>query len=82
MLNKHKQYRKACAVLLAACMVAGTGSYAYAAPQATVSDAEALACKIDTDGVSEKDRKFKTTIRFESYNNADDGFNKETKQVT
>lgn len=58
MLNKHKQYRKACAVLLAACMAAGTGSYAYAAPQATVSDAEPLTCKIDTDGVSEKDRKF------------------------
>ena len=81
MTKMRKTGKQLCAAFLMTCMLAAPASHVYAAETATISDAEKLACDVDTTGVSEKDRKFKTSIRFESYDDADDGFNDETKTV-
>lgn len=83
MQKKHKMRAWICAGGMAVCLFAQTGLYAFAKPaMATVSDAEKMLFEVNTDGVSETDRKFKTKIRFESYDEADSGHNDTTETVT
>lgn len=72
-----------CAVLSAgllfpACMET---AYAVTVNNISVTEKDTLAFEVNTEGVEASDRKFKSTITFESYNDSENGFNDLTETV-
>lgn len=56
-------------------------TYAEVKSEAVMSEGESLSFTVDTEGVHDTDRKFKTTIKFESYSDEDTGFNHLTETI-
>ena len=96
MIKNRRKIHKGCALLASSVIlmafalqssVAFAESDAAAVQETSSAQDETAANEIslnftaDTDGVSEKDRKFKTTIAFESYNDSDTGFNDLTESI-
>jgi len=88
MIQKRKKYRTGYAVLSAAVLLASVihpyPAFAKDEPDVqenAVTGEVKLNFTADTDGVSEADRKFKTTITFESYDDSDTGFNELTESI-
>ncbi len=94
MIQKLKKRRAGCALLSAAILLASMAvPYPAFAAQAqdllpengllesAGTDEVKLDFAADMDGVDEKDRKFKTTITFESYDDSDTGFNDLTESI-
>ena len=94
MIQKLKKRRAGCALLSAAILLASMAvPYPAFAAQAqdllpengllesAGTDEVKLDFAADMDGVDETDRKFKTTITFESYDDSDTGFNDLTESI-
>lgn len=88
MLWKQKKYRLVSAVLSAAIFLTSTTQpyfvFATQEPdmqEGTAADEVKLKFTADMDGVSGEERKFKTTITFESYDDSDTGFNSLTESI-
>ncbi len=95
MVPKQKKHRAKCVLVGAAVLLIAVPrpvpAFAAAAQEAQESiagqedagPAEEMKLKImaDTSGVGSGDRKFKTTITFESYNDSDTGFNSLTESI-
>lgn len=84
-MRKNKRIVKSimCAVLSAGLLFPTCLETAYAVTvnNISVTEKDTLAFEVNTDGVEESDRKFKSTITFESYNDSENGFNGLTETV-
>lgn len=78
-----KLKRIGCTMLSMSLLLSMTTYPAYAdkGSEAAPTEAESLSFSADTEGVFDTDRKFKTTIKFESYSDEDTGYNPLTETI-